>query len=99
MGVTLRELDGQRATFRALLDAHEPKSILVADQEGRCVELDLFPDGVGPDGKGAWLVKVTSGGRVLFDCGGKGVSGLDDEGIAQIIVNAFRAFEKPPPSN
>lgn len=92
MGVTLRELDGQRANFREILAAHQPRTIVVADQQGRCVEVDLFPDGTD-----AWLLKVTSAGRVLFDCGGKGVGGLNDQAIAEIIVAAFRGLDQPPP--
>jgi len=89
--LTLRELDGERATFREILAKHEPKTILVSDQDGRCVEVDLFPDGI------AWLLKVTSAGRVLFDCGGRGVGDLNDEAIAQIIVSSFRALDTPEP--
>jgi hypothetical protein len=90
--LTLRELDGHRASFREVLAKHEPYTILVTDQAGRCLEVDLFPDGAD-----AWLLKITSAGRVLFDCGGHGVAGLTDEAIAFAVVASFRALDTPPP--
>lgn len=92
MTVSLRELDGARATFRDVLDKHEPCMVVVADQAGRCVEVDLFPDGAD-----AWTLSITSAGRVLFDCEGNGVRGLTDEMIAFAVIASFRVLDTPAP--
>lgn len=81
--LTLREVDGTLARIRALLEVREPQTFLITDQEGRCVEVDLFPDGTD------WLVKVSSAGRVLWDTKDGGVA-LDDRKLVDIVSGAFR---------
>lgn len=93
--MSLRDLEGHRADFREVLAKRQPYSILVTDQTGRCLEVDLFPDGVD------WLLKVSSAGVVIFDCGGRGVAGVDDDMLCEVIVKSFQRLARdgaPAPS-
>lgn len=77
--------------MRESLEHDFPSTLLFENTEGRRIAVDLTPDGLS-----SWLLRVRADGRVLFDCGGRGVVGVDAESLAKVVVSAFRVLDHRP---
>jgi hypothetical protein len=88
MTVTPRDLDPARPALREALEGHRPVLVVLV-AAGYTVGVQLIPDGTS-----SWLLKIQGEGRTLLDTGIVGVADLDEQGLFDLVCDAFRALER-----